>query len=317
MQGRDDRSLAALLLTQRLVPLEAEPLRVGEYWSVLEALPELEMLLDRDIAGIVELTGVDSQQAARIRGLLDGATTFAFKLEQTEQAGMGVVASVDEGYPDSIRVLGRRAPPLIYAYGELSLLRVLHLGIVGSRNVAPAGAVVAEAAARSAVGHGHGVVSGAAKGVDQLAMSAALGAGGVTVGVVADSLLRAVRDAETRRLIGDGRLCLCSPYKPAAGFSVANAMGRNKLIHALSASTLVVASDHDKGGTWAGAVEALDRRIAPVLVWTGAGAGPGNAPLVGRGGVAISQIDDLFPLPITEPPVATDGRSQAQLSLNL
>lgn len=317
MARRTDRSLAALLLTQRLESVNAHPLKASEYWAVLDAEPELETLLDCDEAAISRRTGVDDEQAARIRVLLDGATAFAFRLEQAEQAGMRVVASVDEGYPDSLRRLGRTAPPLLYVYGELSLLRAPHLGIVGSRDVELAGAEVARAAARFAVDHGHGVVSGAAKGVDRLAMHAALESGGTAVGVLADSLQRVVRDAELRRLIGDGSLCLCSPFKPDAGFTVSNAMGRNKLIYAVSAATLVVASEKDKGGTWAGAVEALRRRIAPVLVWTGDGGGAGNEPLVGRGGVGVSQIDDLFPLPMLELEPAFGGPTATQLPLGL
>lgn len=59
----------------------------------------------------------------------------------------------------------------------------------------------------------------------------------------------------------------------------ASAMGRNKVIYALSKATLVVASDEDSGGTWSGATEALKRGIAPVITWVGEGSGPGNEPL--------------------------------------
>jgi predicted Rossmann fold nucleotide-binding protein DprA/Smf involved in DNA uptake len=168
--------------------------------------------------------------------------------------------------------------------------------------------VAARAAAALAVEHDLGVVSGGAKGVDRLAMQAALDAGGHAVGVLADSLTRTVRDAEIRRMIGDGRLCLCTPYKPTAGFSVPNAMGRNKLIYALSEATLVVAADLDKGGTWAGATEALKSSSAPVLVWTGQGAGPGNARLVELGAIPVDSLETLFPLPAidTSPRSGTD-----------
>lgn len=131
-------------------------------------------------------------------------------------------------------------------------------------------------------------------------MLAALEAGGVAVGVLAESLARTTRDPEVRRAVADGRLCLCTPYNPTAGFSVANAMGRNKLIYALSRATLIVASDLDKGGTWAGAVEALRRRTAPVLVWTGEGAGVGNPRLVERGAIPLDHMAELFPLPAAE-----------------
>ena len=292
MARRGDRSLAALLLTQRLLATDAEPLKASEYWALLDAVPAVDELLDADVAAIAERGGVDTAMAARLRTLLDAATAFAFRLDQMEQAGLRVVSSVDEAYPATLERLGRSAPPLLYAYGDVELVSRPLLGIVGSRDVEPAAAEVAWSAARRAVAEGHGVVSGGAKA----AVPAALEAGGVAVAVVADSLQAAVRDAELRRRIGEGRLCLCTPYKPDAGSSVAHAMGRNKLIYALSAATLVVASDHDQGGTWAGAVESLRQAIAPVLVWQGDGQGPGNDALVGRGAHAVRDVGELFPL---------------------
>jgi predicted Rossmann fold nucleotide-binding protein DprA/Smf involved in DNA uptake len=60
---------------------------------------------------------------------------------------------------------------------------------------------------------------------------------------------------------------LISPYDPAAGFNVGHAMQRNKLIYALADAALVVNSDYEKGGTWAGAIEQLERlRLVPVYV---------------------------------------------------
>lgn len=64
---------------------------------------------------------------------------------------------------------------------------------------------------------------------------------------------------ENRDLIIDGRVLLLSVHDPAAGFSVGNAMQRNKLIYALSDASLVVNSDYETGGTWSGAVEQLEK----------------------------------------------------------
>lgn len=83
----------------------------------------------------------------------------------------------------------------------------------------------------------------------------------------------------------EGRLVLISPYDPAAGFNVGHAMQRNKVIYALADAALVVTSDFEKGGTWAGAIEQLDRlRLVPVFVRNGPNAGRGNAALLQRGG---------------------------------
>lgn len=128
-------------------------------------------------------------------------------------------------------------------------------------------------------------------------MQAALDAGGQVVWVVADSLAKTTRDVDVRRWITDGRLSVCTPYKPAAPFSVANAMGRNKIIYGLSQATLVVAAAVKTGGTWAGAVEALRLHTAPVLVWAGGAPPAGNEELVRLGATAIRSADDIFPLP--------------------
>jgi predicted Rossmann fold nucleotide-binding protein DprA/Smf involved in DNA uptake len=230
--------------------------------------------------------------------LLDVATAFAFKLDDASQSGLRLLASVDDDYPAVLtRRLGRSAPPLLYVAGDPELLGTDLLGIVGSRQPTEAGVEVVREAAVQAATHGFGVVSGGAKGVDQLAMTACLDRAGNAVGVLADSLVRATRDVEARRAIADGRLCLCTPYKPTAGFSVANAMGRNKLIYALSRATFVIAADAERGGTWAGALEALRQATVPVLVWTGDGAGEGNPLLVERGATGVASLSELFPLP--------------------
>jgi predicted Rossmann fold nucleotide-binding protein DprA/Smf involved in DNA uptake len=98
-------------------------------------------------------------------------------------------------------------------------------------------------------------------------MRGALQAGGKAVGIVPDSLASAAVNRENRDLLLDARLLLISPYDPAAGFNVGNAMQRNKLIYALADAALVASSDYKKGGTWSGATEQLQKhRAIPVYV---------------------------------------------------
>jgi predicted Rossmann fold nucleotide-binding protein DprA/Smf involved in DNA uptake len=294
--GRSESSLAAVLLTQRLVDGAAQPLKASEYWAVMERVGHPKELFGLGADAIAADFGVDRHLAERVAARLEQATQVVFALDDAEQRGLRVVASVDDDYPPALAAsLGTAAPPLLYVAGDPRLLHRGGLGIVGSRDVSPAGAEVATEAARRAAAGRVPVISGAAKGVDRLAMVAALEAGGQVAGVVAESLTRLVRDPDTRRAITDGALCLCTPYNPTAGFSVANAMGRNKLIYALSTATLVVAADHQRGGTWAGAAEALRHRYAPVLVWMGDGRGDGNMPLVDQGATAIADVDLVVP----------------------
>jgi predicted Rossmann fold nucleotide-binding protein DprA/Smf involved in DNA uptake len=298
MGHRSPSSLAALLLCQRLQQTPAAPLKSSEYWALLEAVGDPAALLGLNATTIAGRFGIGTPLAERVATLLAAATGFALRLEEAEQQGLRMVVSVDDSYPRVlIDRLGRRAPPLLYLVGDPALLQVDQLGIVGSREVGEETATVTRHAAMAAVEAGLAVVSGAAKGVDRLAMGAALEAGGTAVGVLAESLVRMTRDPEVRRAVTDGRLCLCTPYKPTAPFSVANAMGRNKLIYALSKATLVVAAAAETGGSWSGAVEAIRQATAPVLVWTGPGAGTGNPLLSQRGGIGVGRLADLFPLP--------------------
>jgi predicted Rossmann fold nucleotide-binding protein DprA/Smf involved in DNA uptake len=290
---RNDASLAAILLAQRLVPSDAEPLRAREYWALLDRVDDPGSLLGRSAADL-SATLDDSELAARVVARLDAAVALAFELERLEQAGIRVVASVDSDYPARlVDRLTTAAPPLLHAVGPLALTNEPMLGVVGSRDVSPEGAEVAADAGRAAVAHGWGVVSGGAAGVDRAAMDVALDTGGTVVGFLADPLVREIRAPELRRAIGQNRLCLATPYAPDAAYSSTNARGRNKLIYAIAETTFVVACEPEEGSTWDGAVQAIERGYGEVSVWTGPGAMPGNRQLVDPGGRAISDLDQL------------------------
>jgi hypothetical protein len=198
--------------------------------------------------------------------------------------------------------------------GRVASLDEGGLGVVGSREVDDKGAAVAALAAEHAVALGHQVVSGLARGVDQASMAAALRCGGQVVGVPTEGLRRVGRQSDVRRAVLEDRLVLASPYAPDAGFTAGNAMGRNKLIYAMADVTLVVASDDGRGGTWGGAVEALRRGFGRVAVWTGAGAGPGNEPLVRKGAAAVDDVEELFTRVTAD---ERDPRGQGILELGL
>ena len=86
---------------------------------------------------------------------------------------------------------------------------------------------------------------------------------------------------------------MCTPYAPNSPFSVGKAMGRNKLIYALSAVTVAVAADRGSGGTWSGATEALKGNYCRVAVWRGSGEGPGNEALEQKGALPITSANQV------------------------
>jgi predicted Rossmann fold nucleotide-binding protein DprA/Smf involved in DNA uptake len=111
-----------------------------------------------------------------------------------------------------------------------------------------------------------------------------------------------------------GDVCLVTQQSPATGFSVGAALARNKLIYALAEVTVVVAADLGTGGTWAGAVEALQHGYGPVAVWRGEGEGAGNAGLEGEGATPIRSADGLESL-ITAPERPSESEALGQLSI--
>ncbi|MBC8363839.1 MAG: DNA-protecting protein DprA [Actinobacteria bacterium] len=306
-----DDALATALLVSRLAADGVDPLKASEFWPLADSPGGM---LGSSVDQLVAL-GLDHVLAERVARLLDRAVGLAFELERYSEAGIATVTVHDEGYPTRLRErLHDKAPPLLHVAGAVDLLSVAGVGIVGSRGVSEEGAEVARQVAEKAASTDLPVVSGGARGVDQLAMTAAHGVGGCVTGVLADSLMRTVSNAATRKAVLGGDTVLCTPYGPEAPFSVGTAMGRNKLIYALSTLTVVIASDEGTGGTWAGAIEALRGGFGRVAVWRGSGEGPGNAPLARRGATPLERvesIDELLAQPDQMVPAPPEPTQQA------
>jgi predicted Rossmann fold nucleotide-binding protein DprA/Smf involved in DNA uptake len=233
----------------------------------------------------------------------------AFELKESlGNDGISLLTEFDDSYPIAWKERLKDAhPALLFVAGNARLLGEAQIGIVGSRDVDDAGSQFAQAVAEEAVRLGYGVVSGGARGVDQISMKATYDCGGNSVGILADSLRSTATKRGTADALESGRVCLVSPFSPSAGFQVGNAMGRNKLIYALSVGTVVVSAAEGSGGTWAGAVEALESGYCPVLVRIGNGVPDGNSKLVKKGGAPMAVPSDL------ESALTHDGAAQPTL----
>lgn len=254
-----------------------------------------------DLQNTLTLTPAEAQ---RLSGLLQRAAAAAFELESLMNAGIRIVTRADRHYPACLKAkLKAQAPVLLFYAGDLNLAAKNGIAIVGSRAVDQAGidftAMLAECCAQNRLN----VVSGAAKGVDIAAMKSALEHGGTCLGVLSDSLSKKIREREARQYLFEERLLLFSPVHPNSGFTVANAMSRNKLIYALADYAVVISSDFGKGGTWAGAMENLKHKYAPMLVRAEGEAPAGNAALLQKGVAGLtatelqaygSNLPDLF-----------------------
>jgi len=300
-----DDAKAVIALASRLGDTKRPSLSPTEWSAFAIAMTDQEIdLADVFAPGFDASTvpGIDDKITAKIPVLLESAAAATVEAADLEGFGIRTITIVDDAYPEAFRTrLGRLAPPVIHVVGDTDLLGDDGVGIVGSRNVREAGADVARRIATEAVRLGRSVVSGGARGVDQLAMNAAYQAGGSVVRVLADSLQARIRSSDILRALDAGSTCLVTQQAPSVGFSPASAMARNKLVYALSAVTVVVATDDGKGGTWAGATEAIKQANGIVAVWRGDGEGPGNEELEQRGATPVRSVDDLGDLLDAEP----------------
>jgi DNA processing protein len=285
-------SQAILLLIAPLVAGRGEPspglLTLTEYNRVARILREKQLqpadLIGPNAAEVVALCATTLGRE-RLDALLGRGFLLSQAVERWSARAIWIVSRADATYPRRLKLrLKEDAPPILYGCGDAALLETGGLAVVGSRHVTDELTVYTETVGKLAAEARRTVISGGAKGVDRAAMFGALQAGGTVVGIMADSLERAALARDNREPLMEHRLVFISPYDPSAGFNVGHAMQRNKVIYALSDAALVVTSDFEKGGTWTGAIEQLDRlRFVPVFVRNGSEAGKGNSALLQRG----------------------------------
>ncbi|MCX6379928.1 MAG: DNA-processing protein DprA [Armatimonadetes bacterium] len=272
----------ALLLTARWAVNDAKPLTNTEFlqfrrWLGTDAEAALSV-----ITGEATLTECPLD-TVRLKALLERGLGLFQPLDRWLQAGLWVRAWSDAEYPPRFKSLRVKAPALLFGCGNTEAFTELALAIVGSRSASEERLADAEAIGTACARDSVAVVSGGARGVDTVVMSACVDAGGSAVGVLADSLLKESGNRAYRRAIMESRLSLMSEVHPEARFEVGNAMSRNRLIHLCADATLLVECEVGKGGTWQGAMEAL-KESRTVYVLRGAKA---EAQLVELGAITI------------------------------
>ena len=262
----------ALLLTAPLIAGRNESsdlLTAGEYVKLRRLLAQFEL----DPAALLNLSDLPDEvtslvQIDRYQQLLSRGFQLTQAVERWQSRAIWVAGHTDDHYPKRfIDHMKEHAPAVVYGCGDAGLLNTEGFAVVGSRDVDAELIQFTENVGRLAALAKRTLVSGGARGIDQAAMRGATHSNGKVVGVLADSLKRAAVNREHRELLLDSRLAFITVFDPSAGFNVGHAMQRNRLIYALADAALVVNSDIEKGGTWAGAVEQLDKfHFVPVYV---------------------------------------------------
>ena len=298
-----ERTQATLLLTARLTGSRddstvAKPLDVSE-WNTLSrwlgnADHRPEDLITADPSVVLDGWTDVRIGKERLLALLERGHALAVSLDRWISTGMWIIARSDPAYPERLkRHLGPSAPPVLFGYGDERRLRDGGVAIVGSRDAKAEELQRAADLGARVCNDGYNVVSGGARGIDEMAAKGAFHRQGTAIVVLADSLLKQATKKHYRDAVLSKDLALVTPFSPEAGFTTGNAMGRNKLIYCLADAAVVICSTKGSGGTFTGASENLKKGWVPLWVAPMDDPNSGNGSLVERGGSWLPELSEL------------------------
>ncbi|HEX2210012.1 MAG TPA: DNA-processing protein DprA [Longimicrobium sp.] len=265
--------------------------------ALLARFGSVERVLGAPAAQIAEVPGFGREFARRVveAGTAEGLDRARAALDTLERVGARVVTAEDDVYPQAFRALPD-PPFVLYAMGDAHLMSEPAIGVVGTRVPTDYGRRVAGRLAYELARAGYGIASGMAKGIDAVAQTAALDAGGGTVGVLGHGIDR-IYPPENQRLFHRVREhgLLISELAPGEEPLAGNFPRRNRLIAALSAGVLVVEMGEKSGArhTVEYALE-LGKEVFAIPGPIGSAASAGTNQLLKEGARLVTSAQDIL-----------------------
>ncbi len=183
--------------------------------------------------------GIDARASAALIATRE-RVDLDHELERAERLGVTLLTIEDAGYPRLLREIPA-APPLLYVRGALTPADEWAIAVVGTRSPTTYGREATRHLAGDLARAGITIISGLALGIDAIAHTAALEAGGRTVAVLGCGVDRPYPERHrdlAERIIARG--ALVSDYPLGVAPAAANFPPRNRIISGLSRGTLVV-----------------------------------------------------------------------------
>lgn len=185
-----------------------------------------------------------------VRDALLRGPDHAWALDQVRQAedlGASIVPMDDPLYPEPLRHIPA-PPPVLFVTGSAPLLHPRSVAVVGTRAPTGLGGEACGHLARHWAREGIRIVSGLARGIDEIAHRAALEAGTQTVAVLGcglDQLERASRVALSRNIASHGAVVTEFPFGDPV--TKGNFPRRNRIIAGLAAAVVVAEAGEHSG----------------------------------------------------------------------
>jgi len=220
------------------------------------------------------------------------------ELERLERLRISIITWRDETYPPLLRKI-EYAPAVLYMCGTLTDDdRRYTLAIVGTRKMSSYGRQVTERFAGELARGQITIVSGLALGIDTVAHTSALDAGGRTIAVLASGLDHIYPPANynlAKRIVESGQGALISAFplgvKPEAG----NFPARNHLISGLSLGVLITEAPQKSGAIiTAGAALNQGREVFSVPGGIFSPGGMGVNKLIQEGAHPVTNVNDIL-----------------------
>lgn len=279
-----------LLLTEHLGNPERKPLTVAQFRTLAERASQMDKPVESRELQEIDLIalGYNRSAAQRILALLAEEDLLDRYLFKGHRQTCVPIPRISPVYPIAVRTcLGLDAPGCLWAKGDLSILNTKTISLVGSRELREENRAFAETVGREVAHQGYTLVSGNARGADQVAQTACLEAGGKVISVVADSLENYNLQENVLFLSEDA---FDEPFSPQ------RALSRNRVIHALGRITLVAQCNLNKGGTWDGTVKNLQKNWSPVFCFNDGSAAAIELAQRGANLINFSQLSNLADL---------------------
>ncbi len=214
----------------RLVGLFGSPeLALSQAMSTLQSLLNEETLLAiKDFQAIGAASTIGQKALVDLNWL-------------ASQSDVHLISIADSTYPDLLKQIPK-LPPLLFVRGDIHLLSLPQIAIVGSRNPSSGGSENAHRFAEFLASNGFTITSGLALGVDAAAHQGALAAKGKTIAVMGTGLdlIYPSRHRALAQQILDGGGALVSELPLGSSANAANFPQRNRIISGLSCGVLVV-----------------------------------------------------------------------------
>lgn len=231
-------------------------------------------------------------EALKKREIIDPKKEY----EKLEKLEIKTISFFEKTYPPLLKQISS-APMLLYLKGNVELLKEKSLAVVGTRTPSSYGRSVVDDIVFKLAETGLVIVSGLAQGVDALAHTATLKAGGKTIAVLGsgvDVVYPLMNIPIAKEIINKNGLII-SEYPIGTSALKQNFPARNRIIAGLSLGTLVIESKID-GGALITADQALESNREVFAL-----PGPINLPtcagtnkLIRDGAKVVLSVEDIL-----------------------